>query len=145
MRGDPYEHAESELWHLRREQRQIIRELPWDERVRVSAFEIDEDHSIDPSFSELLLRTTADDILKRCKRELEHLRAARAADQRHRLRETVRRNGQGIVSAADRIKSAEDVPVEEFERVNGDLFDALQLCVWADRIAPDEYVDPSQK
>ena len=36
MRGDPYEHPDSELWELRRRQRRILRELPVTARVRVA-------------------------------------------------------------------------------------------------------------
>ena len=146
MRGDPYEHPESELWELRRKQRRILRELPVTVRIRVAApLELEEREDLDPGRAELILRTTAADLLHDCKTELELIAANCEILQREELRQSVRTNNPSrAASVSARLPaepSREDDVLAQIGNVP-ELWDALQMCAWADQLARDDYKGP---
>jgi hypothetical protein len=146
MRGDPYEHPDSELWELRREQRRILRELPVTARIRVATpLELEAREGLDPGRAELILRTTAAELFHDYKTELERITEACEVRQREELRNSVRANGPGLVgSVSSRLPaepSLDDKVLAEIADYE-ELWDALRMCAWADQIARDDYKAP---
>ena len=146
MRGDRFEHDDSELWTLRRKQRKFLRDLPADTRKRWADFAdgLPSLDKLDVARVELMLRTTAQRLLN----DLDTSAIEEASDARVRFTVHPRledRYGQWtrlIAEALGPIKenSELDEPEGQALKPSETLVKAGLLCAWADRIARnDEY------
>jgi hypothetical protein len=146
-RGEPYEHADSELWELRRTQRALMRALPADVGRAVEQQVPEADLSdLDLGRAELLLRKRANRILDDSselieqmvlvtQRRLEHEIRARVYDvndvHTHYI-DSFAGPGTGDVADLER-----ELLAQLEDRDQQAVWDALFLCVLADRISAD--------
>jgi hypothetical protein len=143
--GDPFEHPGSDLWKLRREQRAIRRRLPRKVAGLVErnlpAPDLD---GLDVALVELSLRQTAGRILQDLSEAIARLELASdlrlrwEVVSRHRPREASTRflEQVAVPTNEDHILSVEEDAMKAVnDPESSDLYDALSLIAWADRIS----------
>jgi hypothetical protein len=140
--GDPYLYPDSPLWSLRRDQRAFLSMIPDHDLRQYRELAFPEWPDLHAGRFELLLRTTAHQILDALKDERKKIEKAADDLLRQRVHERTFAIGEEKswrlvqhLNANTDTKMVEEAMHRAMATCSDDMHDALIYCAWADAVA----------